>query len=119
MIDYANELVEEIKANNPSNATPITVSGVPIKDVRYTGVGLEISCDDLDFVDKDSYDDLERDRDWLRDENEELEDKVEELEDKLHKYERALDKINDIVFPKADTSEVCDEILDIINEVTE
>ena len=52
MIEYANELIEEIKVNKPSNATAITVAGVPIKDVRYTGSGLEIFIDDTEFVEK-------------------------------------------------------------------
>ena len=117
MIEYANELIEEIKANKPSNATVITVAGVPIKDVRYTGVGLEIFIDDEEFVEKSKYDEIEDERDCLREEYEDLEYGMGELEDDLENYEKALGRIRDIVFEKADEIEEFDEILGIINEV--
>lgn len=51
MIDYANELIEEIKSNKPSDATMITVNGAPIERIRYNGVNLNIEtsgCYDCD-----------------------------------------------------------------------
>lgn len=119
MIEYADELIEEIKANKPSNATAITVAGVPIKDVRYTGVGLEIFIDDEEFVEKSKYDYLEEEYDYIKEEKADLEYGMDKLERDVENYEKALDKIRDIVFEKADEIEEFDEILGIINEVTE
>ena len=73
MIEYANELIEEIKNNKPSNATTITVNGYEIDSVRYTGEGLEIICGDLDIVEEEEY------------------------KDTISEYEDALSEISDIV----------------------
>ena len=117
MIEYANELIDEIKANKPSDATSITVAGVPIKDVRYTGSGLEIFIDDTEFVEKSEYDCLEDELDCLREEYEDLEYSMEYLEDDVENYEKALGEIRDIVFEKSDEIEEFDKILGIINKV--
>lgn len=46
MILYANELVDEIRKQKPSDATMVVVDGHEIKDVGYKGNKLYISLDE-------------------------------------------------------------------------
>lgn len=102
MIEYANELIKEIENNHPTNATTITVCGVPIKDVRYDGTGLNISCESLDFIDKRIYDDLKEDFGFLEDElegererNDAFLDCLEEVRNLIEECEKHPSEIED------------------------
>ena len=71
----------------------------------------------LNSLKKSKYDEIEDERDCLREEYEDLEYSMEYLEGDVENYEKALGEIRDIVFEKADEIEEFDKILGIINEV--
>ena len=119
MIDYANELIKEIQDNHPTNSTEITFNGLPIKRVKYVGVGLEIECDDLEYVEKWEYDNLQEEFDSLNEDYEILQGDYDALEETTNKYEKCLREIQDKIEKKGQWDTFTDEIVEMIEGVLE
>ena len=114
MIEYANELIKEIQSQKPTDATVITVNGAIIDSVRYTGVGLEISCGNK-YVPKDEYDELMVDWQYLDDELGQKEGYIDRLKDCLKDIKRIVNDCKE--HSGQDFEDDLDEIYDRIEEI--
>lgn len=87
MIEYANDLIEEIKRLKPSDAISIRTNGYEISRVIYEGSHIDIVTDE----NKDlllQIQELENERDELEDELNDTECERDNIEDELEDLQR-------------------------------